>query len=73
MSGASYEDLSTFYCFRRHKIAIKAFLRNTEYLYTVDSNTVSTKYAERVVAFPLQQWLRERAAVLCYKYVAYHV
>ena len=57
-------------------IAVNKFIisyLNTEYLYTVDSNTVSTKYAERIVAFPVQQWLHERATVLGYKYIAYHV
>jgi len=32
-----------------------------------------TIYTEHIVAFPLQQWLRGRAAMLCYTYVAYFV
>jgi len=32
---------------------------------------ISTIYRERIVGFPLQQWLCDRATLLCYTYIAY--
>ena len=36
-SGTSYEDLNTFYCRRRHKLAIKVLLRNAQNFHIVSS------------------------------------
>ena len=66
MSGTLHEDLSTFYCCRRHKSAIKALLYNSQYFY-IDEGHVAQQYRELIVAFPLQQWLRERATTSRYK------
>jgi len=38
MSGTSYEDLNTFYCHRRHKLAIKVLLRSAQNFHIVSSD-----------------------------------
>ena len=54
------EDLMIFHYFRRHGFAIRALLAVT---------SDSTVHTEGIVAFPLKEWLRERATVLRYTYV----
>ena len=65
------EDLRTLYCYRRHKFAVNTLLWNTQYFYIFD--IFSTTHTECIVAFPLQQLLRERATMLRYTYIAYLV
>jgi hypothetical protein len=72
-SGSLHEDLIMFYSCWTHKFAVRAFLCNSQYIYIVNSTISSTIHTERVVAFPLQQWLGERATVLGYTYFTYHV
>jgi len=55
------EDLIGFRYFRRHGFAIKALLAMT---------SSSTVHREGIVASPLKEWLRERATVLRYTYIA---
>ena len=61
ISSNLLEDRMRFCYFRRHGFAIKALLAVT---------SGSTVHREGVVAFPLKEWLRERAPVLRYTYIA---
>jgi hypothetical protein len=61
ISSHVLEDLLTFRYFRRLGFAIKALLALTAGL---------TVHREGIVAFPLKEWLRERATVLRYTYIA---
>jgi hypothetical protein len=56
MSGTLHEDLSIFYC----SAALNGFIFLTV--------TCSSKIL--IVAFPLQQWLREHTTMLRYMYLA---
>ena len=66
------EDLRTFYFCRRYKCAIKHFCA-TLGAFILLTVTLAKNYTERIVAVPLQQWLRERATVVRYTYIAYFV
>jgi hypothetical protein len=45
-------------------------LCNDQYFYIVDKSHVAQQYTQRIVAFSLQQLLRERATVSRYAYIA---
>jgi hypothetical protein len=64
-------DLRTFFGCWWHKFAIKALLCSTQHFMLLTVICSSPVHRERIVGFPLQQSLRERAAVLCYKYVVH--
>ena len=64
MSVSLHEDVSTFYCCRRHKFSIKVLCAALSILLLLTLTCSSTKHTERIVAFLLQQWLRVRATVL---------
>jgi hypothetical protein len=51
-------------------IRCEALLCRPQYFYVAHSDIYSTIHRERIVVFPLQQWLRERAKMLCYAYIA---
>jgi hypothetical protein len=65
-SGTLRADVSTFYCCRRHKFSI--FLAHSTCCILLTTTCSSTIHTERIVAFLLQQWLRERATTL-YTYI----
>jgi hypothetical protein len=71
MPGILHEDLSTFRCCRRHTFALKHFYATLGIFVWLTVTCSSTVHTERIVAFPSQQWLRERAAFLRYTYIAY--
>lgn len=70
ISVALHKDQSTFYCCRLHKFALKQFLYNTEHFYIVDLTCSSALQIERIIAFALQQCLRESATSLHYAFIA---
>lgn len=51
-----------FYCCRPHKFAIQAYLCNA--IFILLTVTCSSKRTERIIGFPLQQWLRELTTLL---------
>jgi hypothetical protein len=53
---------SNMHCCRRHEFDIKALL--------CDSDMSSSTHTECIVGFPPKQWLRERATILRYTYIA---
>jgi hypothetical protein len=67
--GTLHYDLSRFYCCRRHKFVIK----HSVFFILLTVTCSTTVHAEWFVAFLFQQWLRERATMLRYKYIAYLV
>jgi len=66
-----HEDRSLFHFCRRHKFATTTLLCN--YFFLLTKTCSSTIPREGIVAFPLQQWLLERATVLHYTYIAYFI
>ena len=69
--GILHEDLPKFYCYWRHKFAIKALLWNPQYCIYLTATCISATHTERIVVFPLQKWLRERPTMLRYAYISY--
>jgi hypothetical protein len=61
ISDTLYEVLDTFYGCRRHKFAIKAFLRNIQSFVLLTVICSLTIHTEGIVSFSLQKWLREPA------------
>jgi len=66
VSVSLHEGIRMFHCCRRHKFAIKVLCAGLSNLLLLTLTCSSTKHTERIVAFPLQQWLRVRATVLLY-------
>jgi hypothetical protein len=63
MSVSLHEAVRKFYFCRRHKFAIKVLCAALSILLFLTLTCSSTKDTERIVAFPLQQWLRVQATV----------
>jgi len=66
MSVSLHEEVSRFYCCRRHIFAIKVLSTALSILLLLTLTCSSTKHTERIVAFQLQQWLHARTTVLLY-------
>ena len=66
ISDTLHEDLSTFHCCWRRTFAVKRCCAALSNFYSVHTDINSTIHGERIVAFPLQQLLHERAKMLCY-------
>jgi hypothetical protein len=55
-----------FYCCRPHKFAIQAYFFAALIIFVLLTVTCNlTKRTERIIGFPLQQWLRELTTLLC--------
>jgi hypothetical protein len=70
ISTTLHENISTFYCFRRCIFIIETLLWNNRIFLYGYWQFWSTIHKERIVAFPLPHWLRERVTILRYTYVA---
>ena len=71
ISGISLDDLSRFCCpWRqfRHKLM---FVQHEIFFILFRVTCIAEIHTEGIVAFPLQQWLRERATVLHYTCIAH--
>jgi hypothetical protein len=68
--GHFQEDRCIFYCCRLHKFATKHFCATLGTAVLLQITCISTIHTERAVAFAMQQWLWERAKMLCYSYIA---
>jgi len=70
-TGTLHADLRAFYCFLRHKFAVKGLLRDTQYFFTLLTVICnSTIHTQPIVVYLLLQWLHEGATVLRYTYIA---
>jgi len=62
MPGTLHEDLNTIYWYQRHKFAIKELLCKIQYCCSFDSDMYYLNNTQQlIIAFPLQECLRERA------------
>ena len=65
------EDLCIFYCWQRHKFAIKVLLCITQYFIYIQLTVAcsSATHTECAIVFQLQQWLDEHNTMLHYIYI----
>ena len=64
-----HEELIMFYCCRRHKFSVKAFLSGTYYCLLLMVAHIWTVTIGSSTAFPLPQWLPQGVAMLHFTYL----
>ena len=69
-SGTLREDIHTFYCCWRQQLSWNIVVLRSIFLCIWRWHVALTVHTDGIAVFPLQLWLRERAELLRYTYVA---